>query len=63
MPNPFEKDASILVKIRTKTAFFQSRARVAYSEHGTGMGVEFINVEAPFRTVLQEWLFDAAPRS
>jgi hypothetical protein len=56
MPDPFDKDASILVKIRTKTAFFQSDARVAYSNQGNGMGVEFMNTGPPFRIVLQGWL-------
>ena len=62
MPNPFDKGATVVVKIRTKTEFFQSDARVAYSNQGQGMGVEFINTAAPFRIVLQEWLFDAVPK-
>lgn len=62
MPDPFDSGASILVKIRKKTGFFQSDARVAYSNQGHGMGVEFINTGPPFRIILQEWLFDAIPR-
>lgn len=62
MPDPFDSGASILVKIRTKTGFFQSDARVAYSNQGHGMGVEFINTGPPFRIILQEWLFDAIAR-
>lgn len=59
MDHPFDKGASVLVKIRTATAFFQSEARVAYSDQGSGMGLEFFNMAQPFRIVLQEWLFSA----
>jgi PilZ domain len=62
MPHPFEQGASVLIKIRTKTEFFQSDASVAYSNAGQGMGVEFIKVSRPFLLVLQEWLFDAVPQ-
>lgn len=62
MADPFDKGATVLVKIRTKSEFFQSDARVANSSQGQGMGIEFINLPPPFVLVLQEWLFDAIPK-
>ena len=59
MPEPFSKDASILVKIRTKTGVFECQATVAHSTHGTGMGVMFNDMSPASRTVLQEWLLKA----
>jgi hypothetical protein len=59
MPDPFSKGASVLLKIRTNTEFFQSWARVAHSTFGIGMGVEFDDVSRPFQIVLQRWLFEA----
>ena len=59
MPDPFSKGASILLKIRTKTEFFECKATVAHSTHGTGMGVMFGEISPAFRTVLQEWLLRA----
>jgi hypothetical protein len=56
MPDPFSKGATILVKIRTQTDFFQCNATVAHSTDGLGMGIEFSNMNPAFRTVLQEWL-------
>ncbi len=59
MPDPFSKGESILVKIRTKTEFFQSHATVAHSTHGIGMGARFHEVSPPFLLVLQGWLANA----
>jgi Ribonuclease G/E len=59
MPNPFSKGASIVVKIRTKTDFFQCHSIVAHSTDGLGMGVMFRDVSPPFRVVLQGWLLAA----
>jgi hypothetical protein len=59
MPNPFSKGALILIKIRTRTEFFESHAFVAHSTHGLGMGVLFDAVSPPFLIVLQRWLLDA----
>ena len=59
MPEPFSKGASVLIKIRTKTEFFECKATVAHSTHGTGMGVMFTEMSPVFRAVLQEWLLKA----
>lgn len=56
MPNPFSKGAVVLVKIHSKTEFFQCNATVVHATGGLGMGIEFSNMNQPFRTVLQEWL-------
>src|SRR5258708_32324654 len=56
MSDPFSKGAIILVKIHSKTEFFQCNATVAHSTEGLGMGIEFSNMNPPFRRVLQEWL-------
>ncbi len=62
LPNPFSKSASILVKIRTETEFFQCRATVAHSTEGLGMGVTFGEISPPFLVVLQGWLLNALQR-
>ena len=59
MTNPFSKQASVLIKIRTSTEFFQCHATVAHSTHGIGMGVRFCDISPPFLLVLQEWLMAA----
>ena len=59
LPNPFSKSASILIKIRTETEFFQCRATVARSAEGLGMGVTFVEISPPFLNVLQGWLLNA----
>jgi hypothetical protein len=59
LPNPFSKGASILIKIRTNTEFFQCRARVAHCEERLGMGVTFVEISPPFLVVLQGWLLNA----
>jgi PilZ domain len=59
MPNPFSKGALVLIKIRTRTEFFESHAFVAHSTDGLGMGVMFDAVSPPFLIVLQRWLLDA----
>ncbi len=41
MTNPLPEGAPILVKIRTKTEYFQCRAKVVHSNQGDGMGVVF----------------------
>ena len=56
MPDPFSKGAIVLVKIRTETEFFQCNATVVHFTEGLGMGIEFINMNPAFRSVLQEWL-------
>jgi PilZ domain len=56
MSDCFSKGASVLVKIRTGTEFFQCHATVARSISGIGMGVTFREISPPFRIVLQQWL-------
>ena len=59
MINPLPEGASILVKIRTKTEYFQCYATVVRSTPSCGMGVVFRNVSPPFLKVLQVWLCEA----
>jgi PilZ domain len=59
MPDPFSESALVLVKIRTRTEFFQADATVAHSTFGAGMGVMFNEVSPPFLIVLQRWLSEA----
>jgi hypothetical protein len=56
MSEPFCKDASVRIKIRTKSEFFQVDATVKHSSQGLGMGVMFHAVSPPFLIVLREWL-------
>ena len=58
LPDVFPEGASIQVKIRTKTAFFQCAATVAHSSP-QGMRVEFHEISPPFLIVLHEWLLEA----
>jgi PilZ domain len=58
LPDFFPQGASVLVKIRTKTAFFQCDATVAHSSPH-GMGMKFHEISPPFLVVLQEWLLEA----
>src|SRR5438270_7189587 len=59
MPEPFCKDATVRIKIRTKSEFFQVDATVKHSSPGLGMGVMFHTVSPPFLIVLREWLAEA----
>jgi hypothetical protein len=56
MRNPFSKGAPVVVKIRTETEYFECNATVAHSSPGIGMGVEFGDINPPFRLILQSWL-------
>jgi|SRR5712664_1846078 hypothetical protein len=58
LPDFFPEGASVLVKIRTKTAFFQCHATVAHSSP-QGMEVKFREINQPFLIVLEEWLLEA----
>ncbi len=60
-PDPFSRGASILVKIRTQTEFFEFPATVVHSSFGVGMAVEFREVSPRFLIVLQEWLSSHGP--
>jgi len=59
LPDPFPKGASIRIKIRTRTEFFQADGTVAHSTCNVGMGVMFHAVSPPFVIVLQRWLSEA----
>jgi len=56
MTNPFSKHASVVIKIRTQTDYFECNATVVHSTHGIGMGVMFREISPPFLIVLREWL-------
>jgi PilZ domain len=58
LPDFFPQSASVLVKIRTRTAFFQCHATVARSSP-QGTGVKFREISPPFLIVLEEWLLEA----
>ncbi len=59
LPDPFSKGASIRVKIRTATQFFQADGTVVHSTCDVGMGVMFQAMSPPFLIVLQRWLSEA----
>jgi hypothetical protein len=63
MRDPFSKGASLLVKIRKQTEFFECQATVVHSTFGTGMAVEFREVSPPFLNVLQGWLLSVLHES
>ena len=56
MSDCFSAGASVLVKIRTETKFFQCQPTVSHTNSDTGMTVLFRGVSPPFPLVLLPWL-------
>jgi PilZ domain len=61
MMNPFPVNTVVLVKISAGDAFFQTKAKIIYSQTNMGAGVAFFKPEDEFLPVLERWL-DAAER-
>lgn len=61
LPSPLPERSSITIRVAAGKKIFQARARVVYSDHDNGSGVEFQGVAQPYRAVLKEWLTDARP--
>jgi PilZ domain len=59
MMNPFPVHTMVLVKISAGDAFFQTKAKVIYSQPNMGAGVGFLDVETEFVPVLERWLDEA----
>jgi hypothetical protein len=60
MMNPFPVDTLVLLKIYTRDAQFQTKARIIYSQPNMGAGVVFRETDAKYLPVLQHWLDEAA---
>ena len=60
MSDGFLSGASVLVKIRTETEFFQCQATVTHANSGIGMAVLFREISPPFQLVLLQWISAAA---
>ncbi|HKV63882.1 MAG TPA: PilZ domain-containing protein [Candidatus Acidoferrum sp.] len=56
MMNPFPKDTMVLVKISAAEAFFESKAKIIYSQMNMGAGVGFIEMTPASQAVLEHWL-------
>ncbi|GAC1618040.1 MAG: hypothetical protein PVS2B2_09000 [Candidatus Acidiferrum sp.] len=63
MMNPFPIGTAVLVKISAGEDFFQSRAKIAYSQPNMGAGLEFLNTETQHVEILQRWLDDAESKN
>jgi hypothetical protein len=59
MMNPFPVGTPVLVKILAGQDFFQSRAKIVYSQANLGAGLEFIDLEPQYAETLDRWLDDA----
>ena len=59
MANPFPEGTSVLVEIYTDAEFLETRAKVAYVEPKTGMGLVFEELPSYFTSVLNNWLAQA----
>jgi hypothetical protein len=49
----------VFVKIATESEVFEAKGSVIYSRPNVGFGLAFLEVEAHFVRVLQEWLRSA----
>jgi hypothetical protein len=61
MMNPFPTDTLVLVKISAGEDYFQTRAKIIYSQPNMGAGVGFLDIPAEYVPVLERWL-DTAER-
>jgi hypothetical protein len=60
MMNPFPVGTSIALKIWTDdNTILQTKAKVIYSQPNIGAGVQFVDVEPKYLTVLERWLEEA----
>ena len=55
-PTPFPDGTMVVVKIFTEGRFFESRAKVLYSQPKVGMGIAFQDLKPYFAGVLKKWL-------
>jgi hypothetical protein len=54
--NSFPVGADVLVRIMRGEDLFETQAKVAYSQIGMGMGLEFVSTVPAHRQLLQKWL-------
>jgi hypothetical protein len=59
MMNPFPVATLVLVKISAGDAFFQTKAKIVYSQPNMGAGVSFLETEPQYQPVLERWLDEA----
>jgi len=59
MMNPFPTGTMVLVKISAGEAFFQSKAKIVYSQMNMGAGVGFLEIDKNSQIVLERWLDEA----
>jgi hypothetical protein len=59
MMNPFPTGTMVLVKISAGEAFFQSKAKIVYSQMNMGAGVGFLEIDKNSQVVLERWLDEA----
>jgi hypothetical protein len=59
MMNPFPTGTMVLVKISAGEAFFESKAKIIYSQMNMGAGLGFLEMSAESQVVLERWLDEA----
>ena len=59
MMNPFPVGTMVLVKISAGEGFFESKAKIIYSQPNMGAGVVFLEVGAEYLPSLERWLDEA----
>ena len=59
MMNPFPTGTMVLVKISAGEAFFESKAKIIYSQMNMGAGVGFLEMNAESQAALERWLDEA----
>jgi hypothetical protein len=62
MLGPFPVGSLVQLRIVRDDGVFEAKARVAYSQQGFGMGLQFIDMTPESRTVLQGWLAEMLSR-
>ncbi|MGB2672582.1 MAG: PilZ domain-containing protein [Candidatus Acidiferrum sp.] len=60
MPDPFEKDTPVFLKIYSNGKYFETHGIVVYVHPAKGLGVRFQNVSPHYVPVLKQWLIEAA---
>jgi hypothetical protein len=58
MANPLPEGKQVLVKIFTRTEFFEAHATVVYSQERLGVGLNFDDIGRHFQPTLQRWVLE-----
>jgi hypothetical protein len=59
--NPLPADAIISLRIVRDTGTFETKARIAYTHPGFGMGATFLETDPAHKSLLEKWLAELEP--